>query len=63
MSAALDLHHGIDPATGTLAASAPGLLRFITCGSVDDGKSTLIGRILHDAGAVPQDQLDTLEAD
>ena len=27
-------------------------LRFITCGSVDDGKSTLIGRLLHDAGAV-----------
>jgi bifunctional enzyme CysN/CysC len=33
------------------------LLRFITCGSVDDGKSTLIGRLLHDVGAVPEDQL------
>ena len=31
------------------------MLRFITCGSVDDGKSTLIGRLLHDAGAVPDD--------
>lgn len=33
------------------------LLRLITCGSVDDGKSTLIGRLLADAGAVPDDQL------
>ena len=33
-------------------------LRFITCGSVDDGKSTLIGRLLHDAGAVPDEVLD-----
>src|SRR5215470_8117451 len=32
------------------------LLRFLTCGSVDDGKSTLIGRLLHDAGLVPNDQ-------
>jgi len=39
------------------------LLRFITCGSVDDGKSTLIGRLLHDTGQVPSDQLATLEAD
>jgi bifunctional enzyme CysN/CysC len=31
-------------------------LRFLTCGSVDDGKSTLIGRLLHDAGALPEDQ-------
>mgnify|MGYP000647389242 CR=1 FL=1 len=35
------------------------LLRFITCGSVDDGKSTLIGRLLHDSRAVPDDQLAT----
>ncbi|MGX1588799.1 adenylyl-sulfate kinase [Brevundimonas diminuta] len=40
------------------------LLRFITCGSVDDGKSTLIGRLLHDLGVVPEDQLATiLDAD
>ena len=42
---------------------ARSLLRFITCGSVDDGKSTLIGRLLHDLGQVPDDQLATLEAD
>ncbi|GAP38952.1 adenylyl-sulfate kinase [Piscinibacter sakaiensis] len=34
------------------------LLRFITCGSVDDGKSTLIGRLLHEAGQVPEDVVD-----
>jgi bifunctional enzyme CysN/CysC len=42
----------------------PGMpLRFITCGSVDDGKSTLIGRLLHDCGAVPDDQLIQLQRD
>ena len=39
------------------------LLRFITCGSVDDGKSTLIGRLLYDAKLIFEDQLATLEAD
>ncbi|WP_375395008.1 sulfate adenylyltransferase subunit CysN [uncultured Sphingomonas sp.] len=39
------------------------LLRFITCGSVDDGKSTLIGRLLHDTRAIFADQLAALEAD
>ncbi len=39
------------------------LLRFITCGSVDDGKSTLIGRLLHDSQMLFEDQLATLEAD
>ena len=39
------------------------LLRFLTCGSVDDGKSTLIGRLLFDTGQVPEDQLATLERD
>ena len=39
------------------------LLRFITCGSVDDGKSTLIGRLLHDTKAIFADQLAALEAD
>ena len=38
-----------------------GLLRFTTAGSVDDGKSTLIGRLLYDAKAVPEDQLAALE--
>src|SRR4051812_2344687 len=37
------------------------LLRFLTCGSVDDGKSTLIGRLLHDCGAVAADKLEGLE--
>jgi bifunctional enzyme CysN/CysC len=39
------------------------LLRFITCGSVDDGKSTLIGRLLWDSKLIFEDQLATLEAD
>jgi bifunctional enzyme CysN/CysC len=40
-----------------------GLLRFITCGSVDDGKSTLIGRMLYDSKMIFEDQLQALEAD
>jgi len=40
-----------------------GLLRFLTCGSVDDGKSTLIGRLLHDSNLVFEDQLSALAAD
>jgi len=39
------------------------MLRFITCGSVDDGKSTLIGRMLYDAGALFADQAAELEAE
>jgi bifunctional enzyme CysN/CysC len=39
------------------------LLRFITCGSVDDGKSTLIGRLLYDSKMILEDQLATLAAD
>ncbi len=38
-------------------------LRFLTCGSVDDGKSTLIGRLLFDAGVLPEDVLETLARD
>lgn len=38
-------------------------LRFITCGSVDDGKSTLIGRMLYDSKMIFEDQLSALEAD
>jgi len=37
------------------------LLRFLTCGSVDDGKSTLIGRLLYDCALILDDQLETLE--
>lgn len=54
------------PANDTPAASETGrhsLLRFITCGSVDDGKSTLIGRMLYEAGAVFDDQLSALDND
>ncbi|NKI75091.1 sulfate adenylyltransferase subunit CysN [Dickeya sp. CFBP 2040] len=39
------------------------LLRFLTCGSVDDGKSTLIGRLLHDTRQIYEDQLSTLHND
>ena len=38
------------------------LLRFITCGSVDDGKSTLIGRLLYDSKMIFEDQLAAIEA-
>ena len=39
------------------------LLRLLTCGSVDDGKSTLIGRLLHDSKLIYEDQLAAIEAD
>ncbi|MCM8556204.1 sulfate adenylyltransferase subunit CysN [Sphingomicrobium sediminis] len=39
------------------------MLRFITCGSVDDGKSTLIGRLLYDSQQIFEDQMASLEAD
>ena len=45
------------------AAAGKGLLRFITCGSVDDGKSTLLGRLLYDAGMLADDQLAALARD
>ena len=34
------------------------VVRLVTCGSVDDGKSTLIGRLLAETGSIPEDQLD-----
>ena len=43
--------------TATITHDLPAL-RFLACGSVDDGKSTLLGRLLHDAGAVPPDTLE-----
>ncbi|HVI25747.1 MAG TPA: sulfate adenylyltransferase subunit CysN [Xanthomonadaceae bacterium] len=61
-----------EPEAGTAAAAVAAylaqhesrdLLRFITCGSVDDGKSTLIGRLLHDTRLLLDDQLAALEAD
>ena len=39
------------------------LVRFLTCGSVDDGKSTLIGRLLHDSKMIFEDQLAAIESD
>ncbi|MFO0592914.1 MAG: sulfate adenylyltransferase subunit CysN [Polyangiaceae bacterium] len=39
------------------------MLRFLTCGNVDDGKSTLIGRLLHDTHAIYEDQLAAVEKD
>ncbi|MDE2363547.1 MAG: sulfate adenylyltransferase subunit CysN [Hyphomicrobiales bacterium] len=50
-------------ARGVVAAPQRSLLRFITCGSVDDGKSTLLGRLLFETGAVFEDQLEALERD
>src|SRR5216684_7802458 len=41
----------------------PELLRLTTAGSVDDGKSTLIGRLLHDSNAVYEDQLESVRSD
>jgi len=40
-----------------------GLLRFIACGSVDDGKSTLLGRLIHESRSIGDDQLEALKAD
>ncbi len=52
--------------TGTTSEASPpatvGLLRFATAGSVDDGKSTLIGRLLHDAKALFDDQVEAVAA-
>jgi bifunctional enzyme CysN/CysC len=45
------------------AGQSKDLLRFLTCGSVDDGKSTLIGRLLHDSKLVFEDQLSALVRD
>ena len=45
---------------GTLKMKRHGLIRFITAGSVDDGKSTLIGRLLYDSKLVLTDQLHNL---
>jgi bifunctional enzyme CysN/CysC len=49
--------------SGAGRGEAKDLLRLITCGSVDDGKSTLIGRLLHDSQLIMDDQLQALAAD
>jgi bifunctional enzyme CysN/CysC len=53
----------MDSASALIQAADKPLLRFLTCGSVDDGKSTLIGRLLYDSEAILADQLATLERD
>ena len=45
-------------ASGLLHEVEPALLRLATCGSVDDGKSTLIGRLLHDTRQIADDQME-----
>src|ERR1700676_1417284 len=45
-----------------MAVDNRALLRFLTAGSVDDGKSTLIGRLLHDTHSIYEDQFDSLRA-
>ena len=64
------MQRGLRPSTrlpgrlpGLNDAAHPGLLRFLTCGSVDDGKSTLIGRLLFDTRGILDDQLATLQRD
>ena len=52
-----------DPAWRGEPPEQGALLRFITCGSVDDGKSTLIGRLLYESKALYDDQLETLQAE
>lgn len=60
-------HHGVAARSGPHQVPAAagsmvmGQLRFATAGSVDDGKSTLVGRLLHDSKSVLSDQLDDLE--
>ncbi len=52
-----------DDANATVKKGTRSLLRFVSCGSVDDGKSTLMGRLLFECGALFDDQLDTLARD
>ncbi len=59
MSAVLQTAAGI--ANGLAAVPDHRALRFLTAGSVDDGKSTLIGRLLYDSQAILADQMDSLE--
>ncbi len=52
-----------DTLRGFISSDSKDRLRFITCGSVDDGKSTLIGRLLHDGKMIYEDQLQALARD
>jgi|FEC22Drversion2_1045045.scaffolds.fasta_scaffold00481_9 bifunctional enzyme CysN/CysC len=51
------------PANDALPLATRSELRFLTCGSVDDGKSTLIGRLINDASGLPEDQIASLRDD
>jgi bifunctional enzyme CysN/CysC len=53
----------MDGADSPAKGPSKDLLRFLTCGSVDDGKSTLIGRLLHDSNLIFENQLSTLARD
>ena len=53
----------VAPRPGETGPALQQTLRFLTCGSVDDGKSTLIGRLLYEANTLLEDQLATLERD
>ena len=57
------LSHDVTVSSGARGGPDKGLLRFLTCGSVDDGKSTLIGRLLYDTKLILEDQLAALERD
>ena len=57
----MDTHLGGTHPSGAMATR--GLLRFLTCGSVDDGKSTLIGRLLYDSRLIMEDTLATIAKD
>ncbi|MGO7172158.1 sulfate adenylyltransferase subunit CysN [Rhizobium leguminosarum] len=57
----MDMHAQLD--TFFAAQEKKSLLRFLTCGSVDDGKSTLIGRLLYDTQMLFEDQVAALESD
>ncbi len=63
MSAALQHTAPADIQVDDAARGKASLLHVLTCGSVDDGKSTLLGRLLFDSHAVPEDQLSALDRD
>tara|TARA_R110002020_G_scaffold116694_1_gene267320 strand:- start:18006 stop:19907 length:1902 start_codon:yes stop_codon:yes gene_type:complete len=63
MSGSVDPDLGSGVAAYLRGQESKSLLRFITCGSVDDGKSTLIGRLLYDSKLILTDQLASLESD
>jgi len=62
MSAVLEPLAPVAPIASAAGPTDHRALRFLTAGSVDDGKSTLIGRLLYDSRAILADQLDTLHA-